>query len=192
MKSKTLICLLLWLCVGILVYAETALAVPYVSLEVLDPYIEVGESFDIQIWADADNTGYELTGFGFDLNTSTTYISYNSYTIGPEFTDVSSPNYFSGLMIGTPANNMLLATLSFTAGTTPGTFSAISLSGTYDGLFYGLFYTDGVNDYGYDISASTSITIYDNSPTSVPEPSAVLLLGAGLLGLIGLRKRARE
>lgn len=86
---------------------------------------------------------------------------YNDYTYGVDFVGVD----LSGLTLG--AGDSLVFTLAaFNAESTAGTFDLETI--TYPG-------SDGISIYG-DVSA-------------VPVPAAVWLLGSGLIGLLGLRRR---
>jgi hypothetical protein len=156
-----------------------------ISFNILDPDIEIGESFDVEVSVFDDSMALgDLTGFGFNVDPlgSLTLFSFNPPPgIGPDYADVSSGgNNVSGVYIGPGNANMdvLLATLSFTAGLVPGT-DTLEIEGIFDGLFFGLFYEFGDES----IVASTPITI------NVPEPTTVLLFGAALIGLAGLRRK---
>ena len=169
--------------------AVPAQALPTVSLNLLDSYIEVGEGFDVQVWADGDNYGYDLTSFGFDVVTSGIYFSYDSYTTESAFIDIpdsSNPDYVGGLGYASD-NSVLLATLSFTA--IGANTHSVQTGGFYDNSFYGLFYTNPVDwaDYGYDINTAIGITIHPGEAAPVPEPGTMFLLATGLVGIAGVR-----
>jgi hypothetical protein len=174
-----------------------ALAIPSVSLNLMDSYIEIGESFDVGVWADGDNFGYDLTSFGFDVITTESYFSYDGYTLDSTWQDSSSgtSNNVAGLWWDmSPAPNIVrLATLSFTAGSSAGTYSDLAVNGVYDGSYYGLFYADMFtwNDYGYDILAATDITIHE-AAAPIPEPATLLLFGTGLAGVGLIRGRKKR
>ena len=45
-----------------------AMAIPTDSLKLLDSNIEIGETFDVEVWVDGDGIGEELLAFGFDVS----------------------------------------------------------------------------------------------------------------------------
>ncbi|MDY7038144.1 MAG: PEP-CTERM sorting domain-containing protein [Thermodesulfobacteriota bacterium] len=185
MKKKLIITVLLTVLTACFTIVQ-ARAVS-VSLDVLDSYIEVGETFDVEVWVDGEGIGEVLLAFGFDVDTPGTYFSYTGYAMGSDFSDASDPfnpdNVAGeGLVFD---DDVLLATLSFIAidvGT-----DSLGVEGLYDGFFYGLFY--GVS--GLDISALTDITIHE-AGVPIPEPATMLLLASGLAGLAGFRKKLKK
>lgn len=190
MKKKVLIILAAVLfvsCISIM----PAMATKIADFNVLDTYITIGESFDVNVSVYDDGTLGDLTCFGFDVDplSSLTFFSYDGYTIAPDFWDVGSGgNNVGGIYAGSnnAGTDVLLATLSFTAGSTAGT-DLLSIKGLYDGWDMGLYYAFDL--VGQDIFGLTDITIHDDSPV-VPEPATMLLLGTGIVGLFGIgRKR---
>jgi len=171
-------------------FAIPAQAIPTVSLTLLDSDILIGESFDVEVWADGDGIGLELVAFGFDVSTTGSAFSYDSYILGTGFDDSSfGPNNVTGdAFPGIADDDVLLATLSFT-GLTEGTGS-LKVEGLYDGGFFGLFYeTPEWDIIGYDIDASMEVSVSDTVP--VPEPATILLLASGIagMGVFGRKKK---
>ena len=172
-------------------FAVTAVqAIPTVSIELMDSDIIVGESFDAQIWVDGDNLGEELLAFGFDVSMDTgLFFSYDSYTIESGFDDDSwgANNVAGSSFPGISDNNVLLATLSFTASAVGN--DSMSVSGPFDGMFSGLYYDFS----GFSLESRLNITVNDGSGTDpIPEPATMLLFGTGLAGLIGNRWRKKK
>jgi hypothetical protein len=193
-KSYLILCLVAFFT---LVAAISVQAEPTVSLKVFNSAnvqngnINVGDNFNIEVWANGNGVGEDLLTFGFDVNAVEPYFSYTGYTLGFNFSDASDPsipNNVSGWG-SISDDNVLLTTLSFT-GLDAGTGNAQAL-GLSDGYFYGLIYESDM----YDINATTSITINPSGGTGpdptlpTPEPGTLILLGFGLIGVVGLKKR---
>jgi hypothetical protein len=72
-----------------------------------------------------------------------------------------------------------------TAGSIGGTFSDVITAGT--GRSWSIAYLDGNGD-----SLTDTVRLYAGAPSSVPLPPSLLLLGFGLIGLIGAKRRVKK
>ena len=169
----------------------------------VDQLYDVGDTIGIALYADIDSTD-AIFGFGFDLSfdSGATYISgigdsgyhltFTGFTANDTYFDPTlSPLWDDGDTIAGEAYfgpdvwgmNILLGTFYFQA---PGS-GPIGAETIYLGPLAG--------DYGKlgEQGLIGSTAFMPNNPTAsaapVPVPATVLLLGSGLVGFVGLRKK---
>ncbi|NIA09523.1 MAG: PEP-CTERM sorting domain-containing protein [Nitrospiraceae bacterium] len=167
-----------------------AYGIPTVDIDLLNPTINVGDSFVINVTAhgvtDFDPLfGFydEFLSFNFNVVTPSEFV-FNGATVNPSFNDDSAlfPDVAGHVFPGITGDNIFLASLDFSALTggdfSLGISSDISVGQGLFTLFYG------------PLDITTSIPLTVNTP--VPEPSTILLVSAGLIGLAGIRKKIRK
>ncbi|HHP7233111.1 MAG TPA: VPLPA-CTERM sorting domain-containing protein [Desulfobacterales bacterium] len=156
-----------------------------VSFEFLDDRILPNESFQIEVFAQADASFGDLTAFGFNVDPDNLLepITFDGYLIGPDYDDEGGifPVDVAGSKIdpftSNAGDNVLLATLEFTAGAMPGIYP-LEIEGLFDSLAgSGGFY----ENFDADLVGTTDVNV-------VPIPAAAWLLVSGLLGIIGVRR----
>jgi hypothetical protein len=121
---------------------------------------------DWTVWA--NGFAYEVTGTQMDLSWHNHILTYDSSAI----------NYFyDGILVGS-------------AQWTIDTYNSVLSMGSIDGDPSGYYFHGSVDDvrlYNRSLSNTEAAALYANE--SVPEPSALSLLGIGLSGLAMMRRR---
>lgn len=174
--------------------------------------ITVGDMFDVAVeisGLDSEN----LAEFDLDILFDDTVLNFNSYMLGTElgdfslfeadnlslgndtdgkvnlaalsfiWPDLTDPFYPLGFWVDQPSS-FTLATIVFD-GISAGT-SAFSIDGGY------ILGDEEASPLFFDSIISASITVA-NGTTPIPEPGSIFLLGAGLIGVVGIiRKRGNR
>jgi len=180
-----------------LLIAPTAQAV-VTSLAVSDTDIAVGENFEVivsisDVFAPSSSPPIELLAFGFDVDVSSTVLSFTGGNVESPFNDNSGSfpgtdvagSVFPGLVASDFTEPLALATLSFTAiGAGTSNIDILSnLSDLNEGLFY--FMSNRV-----ELSGSTSVNV--RVAGQIPEPATFTLVGLGLAGIGYRRHRSKQ
>ena len=207
-------------CLWVFFLTSVASAIPTTRLELLDTLITPGETFDVEVRVDGVTDvdaslgpdyvlafGFNVQGGSFIYNGATVWPGQDLTTCG----DPLAPTQFcdDSLLFGLDAagstlpdpssfgddeiygDNILLATLNFTAPSTPGLYSlgiVSDLSDPNQGLTTLLYYYDPLNNNSaVDMTTSIDVQV---SGVSVPEPGTFLLFAIGVTG-IGIIGRYR-
>jgi hypothetical protein len=152
-------------------------------------------------------------GLGLTNVSAGSLVPVNNAT--PEPTNLLAPHDFSRFAVATglPAQSNGFATYDnlFWPGGSPATASDYTLHGGFLDIYGLLFnigngrvaniWSNGVGapgtppDYGFSISTASNSLDYVSggvTTTTTPEPGTFLLVGTGLVGLVGMRRRTRR
>ncbi len=172
-----------------------------ISFDPYDTSTLVGEQFSVDIIVDGLEND-DLSGFEFDITFDDAILDFDFYTFGQELgsIDVSGMDAMNEAMneakdysLGYLGNGLInliemsfLSDLSFQDDSF--TLATLTFSGASEGRssldFSYNWMTDADGDRLNPVLRSGIVDV-----SAVPEPSAYILLGCGLIGLAGLRKR---
>ena len=210
LKKSLVLFLAVFMALGM---ASVASAAPVVFLELAGEtptpdafYTEIlpGESFDVSVYINIDYYEYApnyLLGANVAVNetTATPLLDFTGLTNAKMVdgngwwtisnanlndTDGNDASFSDGMYMGLPDGNLLLGTIHFSALMGPGLASLETNLKSFSPAFNNISLDDATK-------LDDSVTFLGGQVNVVPIPGAVLLLGSGLLGLVGIKRRFR-
>lgn len=160
------------------------------SEDVPDPFVCIGDTFQVTVYIEDVTAEIALLAFGFDLDWSTNLGNQTDFSlqeiVGQGFRNTSD-SFFETDVAGLafPAavcgDDIPLATLSFIARDAGDSF--VEISSAFEDLNEGLFF---MHNKWLDMSARIDFTVL------VPIPPTMLLLSSGLAALAFIRRKSCE
>ncbi len=189
LKKRLMICLGV-ICIVVVFLSNQAWAAT-LSFDPSDTSVGVGDSVDVNITI----SGLEdenLAGFDFVVNYDDTVLNFDSYELGNELgVNISKDfNPFADAWDLSFGNNFIEISLLWDFNSQPDSFALGTLSFTGKNMGKSpLFFSDIMLSDDSLLAQQLDASSYGGTVNVVPIPSAIILLGSGLIGLIGLRKR---
>jgi len=137
--------------------------------------------------------GFDLGAFDLNVNYDDELLTFGSYTLSEElgsFGEGDAEDWSLG-DIGSGTVNLAVLSYLFDFSTQPDAFTLATLtfSGDEAGLA-GISLSDII--LSDDLGDPIPFTVSGTDISAVPIPGAVWLLGSALVGIVGLRRRARK
>jgi hypothetical protein len=181
------------LLIGLMVLMASPSMAMFVSLTPSSQNVGVGEQFSIVVEAIME-PGESLSSLDFDIDYNSSILGYNSASgmmPGPEWGDNDFASADFGPGIANMNGSTFEADLSWQDG--PGGFVISTF--TFEALAIGMdvldiTYHDFFNE-SYEIDGN-ELHLESANINVVPIPGAVWLLGTGLMGLVGLRRKMKK
>jgi hypothetical protein len=188
--GKSLVCLSISL-ITILTWASLGLAIPTLSLQPHSSYQAHGDSFSLDV-AISDVT--DLFGFQFGLSYDPSVLSLTGISLGSFLGSDGALTFAVGAIIDNTTGRTRRPFSAARVGTSiPGiSGSGILATVGFDAINTGSSSLSLLSVILADSGASPISADIENSRVSVPEPSTILLLSSGFVGLVVFRRKLQK
>jgi len=169
-----------------IVFVSSVEAIPIVSIDNYE--VVIGDIFSVDVWISNVDPALPVAGFEFDIDYDPTILTPLSIVDGGYLpSPLGIPPFVVESDLNPPDINFAMTTIGWGGGSGSGILATITFQGTNIGAS-----PLDLNDVILAAPGGTPITpvtLNDGSVNVTPEPATFLLIGSGIIGIFGLKRK---